>query len=77
MTLPQPQLKRIENMTNVKTTYYIAFNEGRDEGFISTNKRDVLKALGRMRVGGSEAALGCGFRECYEDQKGHMKTVEI
>lgn len=64
-------------MPKEKTTYYVAWNEARNEGFISTDKSDVLKALGRQSVGGMEATLGECFRDCYEDQETHIQTIQL
>ena len=64
-------------MSKEKTEFYIAWNEAKNEGFISSDKSDVLKALGRMSVNGIEATLGEEFRNIYEDQVCHLQTCTL
>lgn len=60
------------------TPFYIAWNSGRNEGFISDDATDVAKALGELEVGGMEATMGEAFRDCYGDQaKPPMERVYI
>lgn len=62
----------------VEKKYYIAWNGNKTEGFITADRDDCMKALGRKSPGGYESTLGLAFRETYDDQKmPPIQTVKV
>jgi len=65
-------------MSDTKPDYFIAWNVGKSEGFITTDIKDCKKALGILDSGMSESALGAYFREIYEgDDFPPLQVVKV
>jgi len=58
--------------------YYIAWNSAKTEGFITDDRDDCMRALGRKPRGNMESTLGSYFRKTYsKDNLPPIQTVKV
>ena len=59
-----------------KKTYYIVWNEARNEGFVTDDFNDAkMVRSGRFR--GAYTTAGSAFQEAYDDEDLGLQSVEI
>jgi len=59
-----------------KRRFYIVWNEGRTEGFITDDADDAKQAL-RGRFRNPSSALGNAFFDCYSDDDIGLQALDI
>ena len=57
-------------------TYYIVWNEGKSEGFVTDDVEDA-KQVKSKRFRNPYTTAGAAFKECYEDDKLSLQEIEI
>lgn len=59
-----------------KKQFFIVWNEGRNEGFITDSEEDA-KAIKAGRFNGMYSSAGFEFHRCYEEDRLKVEKVEL